>query len=229
MAGEKHGANEPAQFVIGLTDLLTKENIRVQVGFEIASETMKKYLSNPADSNIYTSEFFTRKYTDARASFAWADGLAKLNDNSKVEIFFYDVNTGERKRDGDRDSLMYLKIKQRIVAHPTWKTIILSGNIHNMLQPYDTKSKMALLLKNDIDLDISKKLLSVLCYSAVGVTWDYGNNRFNFIKEDNSGSIFAKTVPYENYLLLFPPDKKGPYNGIYFTRKITPARLVRDR
>ncbi len=70
MIGENHGTNEAARFVISLADLLTKNGKHVQIGLEMPSDWMKKYILSPTDSNIYLSEFFTCVSRDARASFA---------------------------------------------------------------------------------------------------------------------------------------------------------------
>src|ERR1700740_3009831 len=45
MVGEMHGTNEPAKFVIGLAELFTKKGDSVQVGIEIPSDQMSKYIS----------------------------------------------------------------------------------------------------------------------------------------------------------------------------------------
>ena len=226
MVGETHGTNEPARFVASLTDLLTRKDNNVQIGMEIPSEQMKKYLSNPADSNIYSSDFFTNKPYDGRPCFAWADLIAKLNDKNNVEFFFYDINIGDFKNFSERDSLMFLKIKKKLQLHPTWKTITLSGNIHNMLIPYDGKTKMGLFLRNDKDLNLANKILSLNHWYATGTFLDNSGNSLQLFQGDNSNSIFAKTIDYENYLLIYPHDAHMKYSGIYFTRKITPSNLV---
>jgi hypothetical protein len=158
MIGELHGTCEPANFVIGLVELLTKKGNNVQVGLEIPSNQMEKYNSLPNDSNIYLSEFFTKKSIDGKATYAWANIIGKLNDNKKIEIFFYDNLNGDFNT---RDSLMYLNIKKRIQLHPNWKTVTVIGNMHNMLIPYKGKPKTAYFLSKDKDLNISNKILSI--------------------------------------------------------------------
>jgi len=46
-------------------------------------------------------------------SVAWAEVISRLDKNPEIHIFFFDVNNGECKNPGDRDSLMYLKIKNK--------------------------------------------------------------------------------------------------------------------
>ncbi len=123
MIGEAHGTNEPARFVLSLAELLTRKGEQVQMGLEIPSEQMKKYLSTPTDSNIYSSDFFARRPYDSRSCFAWANLIAKLNDNPNVEIFFYDINMVDFKNLSERDSLMYLKIKKEYSCTQTGKPL----------------------------------------------------------------------------------------------------------
>jgi hypothetical protein len=226
MIGEMHGTNESARFVMSLAELFIKKGCFVQIGLEIPSEQMKKYLSSPTDNNIYSSDFFTNRCYDARACFAWADLIAKLHDNHNVEIFFYDINAGDTKNIDDRDRLMYLKIKKRIQLHPTWKTITLSGNIHTMLLPYNGKTKMALYLRDDKALNMANKILPIVHIYATGTIWDNSDNSLRLYQVDHAGSLFAKTVDYENYLFLYPQYVKMTYGGVYFTRKITASNLV---
>jgi hypothetical protein len=228
MIGEMHGTNEPARFVMSLANLLVKKGSHVQVGMEIPSELMTKYISHPADSNIYSSDFFFNRRHDSRASLAWVNLISQLNDSHQVDIFFYDINIGSENFK-DRDSLMYLKIKKRIQLHPSWKTITLSGNIHNMLMPYDGKIKMGLYLRNDKDLDISSKILSLNHFYASGAIWDNSNDNLQLYQVDNSNSFFAKTVDYENYLFIYPQEVKMKYSGVYFTRKVTSSNLVSEK
>jgi len=226
LIGEGHGTKEPARFVQSLAELLLRKGNHVQIGLEIPSEQMKTYLSSPKNSNAYTSEFFINKPYDGRPCFAWADLIARLSGRHDVEFFFYDINFGEFKDFEERDSLMYLKIKKRIQLHPDWKTITLGGNIHAMLRHYNGKTKMGLYLRDDKDLQIEKRLLSIdHCY-ATGSYWDNSNNTLQIFQADDSYSILATAVDYENYLYLCSQIANKNFNAIYFTRKLTASPLV---
>ncbi len=58
MIGEMHGTNEPANFIIGLTELFANHGDTVQLGFEIPSELMAAYSSLLTDSSVFQSDFF---------------------------------------------------------------------------------------------------------------------------------------------------------------------------
>jgi hypothetical protein len=229
MIGENHGTNQPAGFVIGLASLLTQKGHKVQIGLEIPPGEMNNYLLSPADSNIYSSEFFTRKTFDIRPSFAWADMIARLNDNPDIEIFFFDPDIIDTHIDNYRDSLMFLTIKKRLQAHPDWKTITLSGNIHNMLLPYAGKKKMGMYLLNDKDLNLSTGILSIRHDYALGKIWESTADGLRLYQSDHHDSVYSKSAGHENYLLLYPANIKSAYNAIYFTRNVTASNMVRER
>jgi len=229
MIGEMHGTNEPAKFVKGLTALFTAKGDSVQVGFEIPSEQMTSFLKYRTDSSVCQSDFFSKSTTDGRASIAWASIILLLNRNPKVAIFFYDINNGESKNIDDRDSLIYIKIKNQIIKHPTWTTITLSGNIHNMRLPYKQKNKTGAYLANDTGLNISNKFCSLNHYYRSGTML---NNRGKGLELQDVGNInsdFAKLLGYDNYLFLFPISQTNTYDGIFFTRKVTAAELVNKK
>src|SRR5882757_3804468 len=172
MVGEIHGTKEPAEFVSSLVDLFINNGNTVQVGLEIPSEEVNNFALDTADHNIYSSTFFKTKRNDNRASSAWASLINKFKNIPNVDFFYYDVNAGDFKNYSDRDSLMYTKIKKRIQLHPTWKTITLSGNVHNMLLPYYGEIKMGLYLYNDTDLNLSNGILSLAHVYAFGTLLD---------------------------------------------------------
>lgn len=229
MIGEMHGTNEPAKFANGLTALFTKNGDSVQVGFEIPSELMTTFLKLRTDSSIYQSDFFSKNTTDGRASLAWVSTIILLRKNPKVTIFFYDINNGESKNFDDRDSLMYIKIKNQIIKHPTWTTITLSGNIHNMRLPYKQKNKTGAYLANDTDLNISDKFCSLNHSYQSGTMLNNIGKGLELRQVGNINSDYAKFVDYDNYIFLFPITQTNTYDGIFFTRTVTAAELANKK
>ena len=128
MIGEMHGTNKPAKLVTGFANLFAKHGDSVSVGLEILPEQMQLYNTMHTDSSIYQSQFFANPpQRDGRASFAWADIIAKLNNNPCIQIFYYDINKGSEES-YERDSIMFSKIKKQYLLHPKWKMITISGN-----------------------------------------------------------------------------------------------------
>ncbi|WP_028522520.1 hypothetical protein [Runella limosa] len=224
MIGEMHGTNEPAKLVTQLADIFTSHNDSVQIGLEIPAQLMNQYLNNQTDENIYTSDFFAKSSQDGRASHAWAEIISKLNQDSKVKIFFYDIDSNESVV--SRDSLMYLKIKKQIKLFPHWKTITLSGNIHNMILPYRDTPRMALYLMKDEELNISKKTCSLNHFYQSGTMLNNTGNGLKMREINNGPSIYSQSLDFYSYLLLFPENHTERYNGIYFTRTVSAAKMV---
>jgi len=219
MVGEMHGTNESAQIISGLTNLLTNKGDSVQVGLEIDPELMTKFLQLHTDSSVYQSAFFSNPpYLDGRESLPWANLISTLNKNPKVKIFFFDTN-----RDKDvvpfRDSLMAMNIKAQYNQHPTWKMITLSGNHHNKISDANT---MASFFKRNVSAKIC----------SLNVEYKEGSANANFthgleIKQLGSyPSVFNSTEGYDRYLLLYSAKSNYDYNGIYYTKYITAAKMT---
>jgi len=224
MIGEMHGTNEPAIFLTGLAELFTKNGDTVQVGFEIPGESMTTYSHLLTDSSVFQSDFFSKNSADGRASTAWANAIIRLTLNPKVQVFFYDINKSERKDYHDRDSLMYLKIKERIIEHPNWRTITLSGNIHNMRLPYKGKRTTAFFLCNDKDLSFADKMCTLNHIFKRGSMRNNLGNGLELRQVNNTPSVFSETFNFDNYLFLYPVT--NTYNGIIFTRTVSASELT---
>ena len=224
MMGEMHGTNEPAQFVIGLTNLLTNKGDSVSVGLEIPSGEMKQFLSLYTDNSIYSSDFFKKSPVDGRASIAWARLISELKDNPRVQLFFYDINDGDCKKINDRDSMMYVKIKKQFTQHPAWKMITLSGNVHNIISTASTS--MASYLYYDNDLNLIDKICSL------NIEYLQGTCRANFgkgLEEKRLGhpeTIYDTTFTFDKYLVLVSAKYTYQYTGFYYTKFITAAKMT---
>lgn len=221
-----HGTNEPAKFTMSLAQLLTSNGDSVQLGLEIPSEEMTKFLIKYSDTSIYSSEFFSKEAIDGRENYVWAQLIATLNKNRNVKIFFFDVNKEDYKISDNRDSLMYIKIKKQIQKYPEWKLITLSGNIHNMLQPYKDIKTMACYLKSDKELSISDKLCSINHLYTSGAMYNNIGKGLELTEIKNLNSIYSKSVSYDNYLLLYSDAGLRNYSGIFYTKYVTAAKII---
>jgi len=223
MFGEMHGTNESAPFVAGLANLFTNNNDSVQVGLEIPPESMKLFISQRTDSNIYKSNFFLHPaYQSGKESFAWANLLSKLNSNPKVNIFFFDVNANEGIL-YQRDSLMYAKIKTQFKKHPAWKVLTISGNFHNRISGETT---MALFLKQGKELDITSKICSLNMEYKEGSAMANFTHGLELKQLGSYPSAFNSTLGYDRYLILLSSKSNYPYNGFYYTKFITAAKMI---
>lgn len=225
MVGEMHGTNEPAAFVTGLAKLLAGKDDSVSVGLEIPSQKMEWFLSSRTDSSIYQSDFFSKPVEDGRGSFAWARVISTLKNNSRIQLFFFDVNAGEGKP-YERDSMMYLKLKKQFLLHPNWKMITLSGNAHNRIVPEE--QKMASYLKQDVQLNISTKICSINNYYLEGTCRANFGNGLEEKKLGRPMNEYDTIFPFNNYLVLMRATSTYAYNGIYYTRNISASDMVKN-
>lgn len=225
MVGEMHGTQEPAAFVNGLAELFARHD-SVIVGFEIPPDDMKAFMKAKTERSVYNSDFFKYGSTDGRATDAWASCIASLCKNPRIRMFFYDVNSGESKRNNDdRDSLMYLKVKRELKKHPKATCITLSGNIHNMLLAYKGESKMGRYLMNDMELNMRDKTFSINHTFKSGSMLNNMGKGLMLNKVDNGKSEYSKFTKYTDYFFLFP-SRQYAYNGVFFTRSVNAAKLT---
>lgn len=122
---------------------------------------------------------------------------------------------------------MYLKIKDRIIKHPDWQTITLSGNIHNMRLQFRGKPTTAYYLCNDKDLDLSGKICTLNHYYQKGTMHNNTGRSTELNQVNNGPSVFAETLSYNHYLYLFA--KTNTYNGIFFTKTITASEQIEKK
>ena len=119
---------------------------------------------------------------------------------------------------------MFLNIKRRLKDHPNWRTITLSGNIHNMRQPFKKQVTTAYLLCQDKTLSLSHKICTLNHLYHQGTMLNNVGNGLELRKVENQASIFSETFRFDNYLILFEQMKN--YNGFIFTRQVTAAELM---
>jgi hypothetical protein len=218
MFGEMHGTNESAPFVKGLAELFLAKGDSVQVGLEIPPELMTKFILLHTDSSVYQSDFFSNPpVLDGKESIPWAHLIETLNRNPKVKIFFFDVNAGEKKY--DRDSLMAAKTKTQFDLYPRWKIITLSGNYHNKI---DNVASMISVLKRNV----TAKICSLDMEYKEGSAYASFNHGLEIKQLGSYPSVYNSTPGLDRYLILLPGYN---YDGIYYTKSITPARLVKEK
>ncbi|MEI6411611.1 MAG: hypothetical protein WCR52_19635 [Bacteroidota bacterium] len=229
MLGEMHGTNEPAQLLAALAQMFAAKGDSVQVGFEIPADQMTAFRDQHTPESAFTSDFFAKPaFKDGRGSVAWANAIAALADKKTVDIFFYDITADDSKTE-DRDSLMYLKLKKQYLRHPGWKMLTLSGNVHNMSSPQERlgRNTMASYFKQDPELQLGMRICSLNHY------YQKGSCRANFGKGleerplDRAENDFD-WVGFEQYILLVSATSTYPYNGFFYTKLVTAAKMVRE-
>ncbi|HET6226861.1 MAG TPA: hypothetical protein VFF27_11320 [Bacteroidia bacterium] len=226
MVGEMHGTAEPAGFVKGLAELFTRHKDSVLVGFEISVNEMKEFLKKRTERSVFNSDFFVEPCTDGRASEAWAGCISYVTMNRYARIFFYDINSTESKTNQERDSLMYVNIKNEMKKHPSSKVITLSGNMHNMLLPYKGEKKVAGFLNADKELNLEGKICSINHVYKSGTMLNNMGKGLKLNKVNNGDTGYSKFTKYNNYFFPFQNSKQYAYSGAFFTRNVTASKLI---
>ncbi len=159
---------------------------------------------------------------------SWVEIIRTFNQIKNVKLFFFDTNKADFAISMNRDSLIYIKIKKQIQINPGWKTITLSGNIHNMLLPYRDKNTMAYYLKTDKELNFSDKICSINHRYESGTMFNNSGNGIELRQVTSPNSDYSTSVDYDSYFLLLSQKFTDSYNAIYFTKKVTAAKMVQN-
>ncbi len=229
MVGEMHGTNEPATFLVGLAQLFVNNGDSIQIGLELPTEEIENYIKYRNDSSIYNSVFFSKKPIDGRENYAWAEIIKTFNKIKNVRLFFFDTNKKDYEVSKNRDSLMYIKIKKQIQNNSGWKTITLSGNIHNMLLQYRNINPMAYYLKMDKDLNFSDKICSINHRYKSGTMYNNTGNGLELKKMGSPDSEYSTSVDYQSYFVFLPSSLMDKYNAVFFTKNVTAAEMIKTK
>ena len=226
MVGEMHGTNEAAQFLKGLAELFTKNNDSILLGIEIPKKEMKQFLKHPSKENIYASKFFAHPdFESGRENYAWADLVALSINNPKIKISFFDCDTSYNNY-ADRDSLLFQNLKDAMLANPNRRVITISGNIHAQL--ITDRITMAKFLLYDRVLNLEGKICSLNEFFIRGEMINNNGSGLTKKQVDYGDNYISNAVDYDYYVLLANPKKNYPWTGIFFTRKISAAKMVKE-
>lgn len=227
MIGEMHGTEEPAAFVKGLVRLFVINQQKVNVYLEISADEMKQYIKKPRISKIKKTTFFKKYLSDGRAGWAWHNIISELGNMTEVRLVFFDSSKEQNKQSENRDSLMYVNIKQDLIHNGVAKSVILTGNLHNMLIPRKGEKKMGYYLKNDSELGLGAQILSVdHIYGSGSMLNNIGNGLEKQIIPF-AGSKYDGI--FDSFLYIFPKDYADFYNAYFYTKYVTATKLVNSK
>lgn len=218
LTGEFHGTLEPALFVRKMTELFLSYGETVSVGIEIPATEMIPFLTNPNDSTLRNSPFFLAKNIDGRNSFAWFNLIKNLYSNPHVHLFFFDNN--QQKTSTERDSMMYVNIRNQRIKYPDDRLITLSGNLHNRLVESFGQKTMGSFCYSDTLNFPSEQLLSISHSYSEGTTLNNTGNGLELHEIPYEESDFTRGAPAEQYLLLYRSSEILAEFGIFYTRHV---------
>lgn len=219
MIGEMHGTEEPSLFLEGLCRLFTQLGDSVQVGFEIPVEEMVGFNPMASDSSILKTRFFQENLDYGMATKAIAHAILKVARNTKAEVFFFDGAGTPKKLAQNRDQNMFEEVKERILKHPNWKTLTVSGNLHNMFQPIGGIKTMASFLVQDQTLNLDKRLCTLNHFYHSGTMLNNQGNGLKLHTVNHGPGPFSAIPGLTQYLFIFPEPRE--HHGIFYTQKVT--------
>ncbi len=219
MMGEMHGTQEPAKFVTYLVRQLLLRGKQVNLGLEIPANQMKEFIASPGTRGLERSGFFSKNsHKDGRSSESMFDLIAASCNNPNINLFFFDVESSTSN--ADRDSMMYVNIRNEISKRPAAHTIILSGNIHNRLIPFRGTRTAACHLSAG-----GGKILSINHQFKFGSMLNATNKGFGLHKIEPAQSVFSEATSFKCYFAAIPENTESPYNAFLYTEEVTPSAI----
>ena len=219
LIGGMHGTAEPPEFFLGIVKSLLKNGKKVVAALEIPKDgiDIKKIHSL---EDIKKANAFSSTSPDGRQCLAWAHMLLELK-KTKAEIFCFDL-TMEYKGDRriERDSMMYININGYLKKDTSRVLVVLSGNISNMLIPYNKNKTMACYLaKSKKSCLKGKNILSLNYLHGEGTVYNWSNEGYKLRESESNAPFYEHATSYDNYLFIYPV--MPGYNGILFSKTIT--------
>jgi len=213
MVGEMHGTQEPAKLVGSLAKLIAKNEEEVYVGVEIPDRMINLNNNELNEANILKTDFFSMEESDGRNSEAWLNLLINCGADERIKVFFYDNNIAS-----NRDSSMYLGVKNIKELHPKRKILTLSGNIHNMLVPFEGGVTMGSCIIKDSLAFQPSKIMSINHYYKKGTMINNIGNGMEL--QEVKGIDLSEFSKHKNFLSKMFKGKEEEYNYFFFTEKV---------
>ena len=228
MIGELHGIQETPDMLIGIVKSLVKNKKKVLVAFEISSDGLKSFVSNPTIEGLKKSVFFNTGSQDGRQCVAWAQMLVDLRALN-VDIAYIDLDMAHK---GDknivRDSMMFENLNAAFKTDTTRVLVTLTGNISNKLTPYKGVKTLAYFMqKNKYSCFKTKKILSLIHMYGKGTTMNWANDGFKVREIEGNADFYEFATPFENYLFVY--NVQEGYNGILYSKTITASPPLVDK
>ena len=220
MIGEVHGTQEAPEFLIGIVKSLQKNGKKVVVAFEISSDGLKDFKSNPTLDELKKSVFFNSQVQDGRQCFAWAQMLVDLI-KLDVEITYIDLDLAQKgDKNITRDSMMYLNLNTYFKTDTSRVLVALTGNVSNKLTPYKSLKTLAYFMQQDKSSCFqNKKILSLNHMHGKGTAMNWSNDGFKVREVEGNADFYEYATPYDNYLFIY--NVQEGYNGILFSKTLT--------
>jgi hypothetical protein len=124
----------------------------------------------------------------------------------------------------NRNSAMYLNVKNHAIKFPKSKIITLSGNIHNSLIPVNGRSTLGNYCFRESLIFPSGSICSInYAYSEGTVFNDVGNGLElrKIVFEEN---VYSESTDLLNYLLFYETAEPSRNNCLFYTRRVNPSQ-----
>ena len=221
MIGEMHGTNEPADFAVGISQLIANNEGGVIIALELPNDLLGDLPYPLTQSRLLQSAYFQMENIDGRSGQAWFDLILYAANDSRITLESIDNSLTS-----PRDSSMYLDMVRIKKTYPNTKIITLTGNIHNWLKPFRDHTTLGGYLLKDEDHFSASKIMSINHLYKEGTMMNNTGNGLELRTITGEDNILNQTIKSDMYLVQQIFEQQDQYTHILYTEKVTHSEPV---
>lgn len=194
------------------------------MGFEIPADKMPQRRDFANEQELRSTPFFANN-DYGMTSKAWFDAIFQLANTDNVSVFFFDWNE-QQKIDSERDSSMFLNIKQEYLKDTTCIILTISGNIHNQIRPYENSKTMGYF----VTTYLNNSVLSVNHIYESGTMYNNNGSGAGLRRVDKEHKTIKSISRMPNFFYFdLQHEFSKQWNAFLFTTKINASYPVKNK
>jgi hypothetical protein len=222
MIGEMHGTQEPVRF---FTQLVSKLSARKKIiaGYEIPGYLFSLKKEEINDSSLRKQKCFQFN-TDGRFSTSWYESILALSKKTNVEFLFFDISFGQDPH--NRDSAMFLNIRNKYLMDTSVIIVTITGNVHNKLIPHKNSNTLGCYLRTYL----TPSILSMSHHYNNGSMYNNFGQGLKINHVNDEAGVYKTLHSSANYFYIFGKDDKwSAWNSFLYTEKINASFPIKNK
>lgn len=225
MIGERHGTNEPAEFVEHLSKVMVHHGKKVALGLEIPRDEMEAFIAAPSEENLRKTAFFSKNNVDGRNAQAWFDLILDCYQDTNILLFYFDNLEGRIMK--LRSSAMYLSLLEVKKEFPDYTFITIMGNVHNRLRPFSGIETMGSLCAKDTLNFKQGDICSIVHLFGGGTALKDRGSGFQLEEVKFKENHYSEATKFDHFFILDVEQYFKFYTSLYYSRTITASESIR--
>ena len=224
MVGERHGTNEPAEFVGHLSKVMVHHGKKVALGLEIPRDEMRPFIEYPSEESLNQTDFFSKDNLDGRNAQAWYDLILDCYQDTNIQLFYFDNLKGRIMK--LRSSAMYISLVEVKKEFPDYTFITIMGNVHNRLKPFSGIETMgSLCLKDTVNFK-KDKICSIVHMFGGGTALNNRGEGLQLEEVKFKENHYSEATDFNHFFIPDVEKYFKVYTSLYYSRTITASESI---